>query len=259
MLKPARAFFGIAVLLIFLTALPLSIATGIKGSVYSFLEIPITFSKNTAKAAVDLFYFRRNAQENKELRKSLAQVRFDRFRMEELSRENERFSRLLDIKRNPPANLRRMIASRVISRAASAWNRVFLVDKGTRQGVRVNMLVLSELAVIGKVVEAGPGVSKALLITDPNARIGVLIQRTRQQGVLFGVSGGECRVKYISMDAEVKPGDIIETAGIGGFFPKGLLVGKAERVWKEPGQIYQVAQVKPFADLSRAEEVLLVE
>ena len=259
MLKPARAFFGIAVLLIFLTALPLSIAAAIKGSVYSFLEIPMTLSKNIAKAAADLFYFGKNARENKELRKSLAQIRFDRFRMEELSRENERLSRLLDIKRSAPANLKRMIFARVLSRASSAWNRVFLIDKGTRQGAHANMLVLSELAVIGKVVEAGPGVSKVLLITDPNSRIGVLVQRTRQQGVLFGVPGGGCRVKYLSMESEVKPGDIVETAGTGGFFPKSLLVGKVERVWKEPGQIYQVAQVKLFADLSRAEEVVVVE
>ncbi len=54
---------------------------------------------------------------------------------------------------------------------------------------------------------------------------------------------------------EIKKSDVVESAGYGGFFPKGLLIGEVERAWKEPGQIYQVAEVKPATDLSRIEEV----
>ena len=57
------------------------------------------------------------------------------------------------------------------------------------------------------------------------------------------------------MDVLIKKGDLVESAGLGGSFPKGLLVGKVTHVWKEPGQIYQVAQIQPATDLSRAEEV----
>ncbi len=219
----------------------------------------MSFSRDVAKGALDLFYFRKNAEENKALKKVLSQSRVDRFQMEELSQENARLTKLLSLRKILPPSVRRTIFSRVIARSPSSWNRVFLIDKGKRQGVRPNTLVLSELSLVGKIIEAGPAVSKVLLITDPNFRIGVLIQRTRQEGILFGTSRGECRMKYISMDTEVKAGDLIETAGFGGFFQKGLLVGKVTRVWKEPGQIYQVAEVKPLTDLSRIEEVSIIE
>ena len=259
MFRPTRPFLGIAVLLFFLIALPLSATAAVRGSLISFLEAPISFSKNVAKLFVDLYYFRRNSEENLNLRRALSQLRYDRFQVQELRQENERLTKILDVKRTLPTSVKRSLFSRVIGRSPLAWNRVLLIDKGTRQGIRRNMIVLSDLSLVGKVAEAGSSVSKVLLITDPNSKIGVVIQRTRQEGVLFGTSSGECRVKYLSVDTEVKEGDILETAGFGGYLPKGLLVGKVEKVWKEPGQLYQVARVRPLTDLSRIEEVLCLE
>ncbi len=259
MFRPTRPFLGVAVLLFFLTALPLSASAAIRGTVISFLGAPISFSKNTAKFFVDLYYFRRNADENLALRRAISQLRYDRFQVQEIRQENERLTKLLDVKKTLPTSVRRSLFCRVIGRSPLAWNRVLLIDKGTRQGIRRNMIVLSDLALVGKVIEAGPSVSKVLLITDPNSKIGVVIQRTRQEGVLFGTSSGECRVKYLSVDTEVKEGDVVETAGFGGYLPKGLLVGRIEKVWREPGQIYQVARIKPLMDLSRIEEVVCLE
>jgi len=258
-LKPTRAFFAIAVTVFFLTATPVSTASFVRGSLYSFFETPLSFSRNLAGIVFDLFYFKGNAEENRRLKKTLAAVHLDRLRFREVVLENERLVRLLDIKRSPSASARRMIFSRVIGRSPSAWNKSLLIDKGRNQGVGPHRLVLADMAVVGKIVEAAPGVSKVLLLADPNFRLGVLIQRTRQQGVLFGAPGGECRIKYLSMDETPKVGDLVETAGLGGFIPKGFPVGRVERVWKEPGQIYQVAQVKTFMDLGRIEEVAVVE
>lgn len=259
MFRPTRPFLGVAVLLFFLTALPLSASAAVRGSVISFLGAPISFSKNAAKFVVDLYYFRRNAEENLALRRVISQLRYDRFQVQEIRQENERLTKLLDVKKTLPTSVKRSLFSRVIGRSPLAWNRVLLIDKGVRQGIRRNMIVLSDLALVGKVIEAGPSVSKVLLITDPNSKIGVVIQRTRQEGVLFGTSSGECRVKYLSVDTDVKEGDVVETAGFGGYLPKGLLVGRVEKVWKEPGQIYQVARIKPLMDLSRIEEVVCLE
>ena len=259
MLKPSRAFLGIVVSIFFLTAIPLSTAVFVRSSFYSVLKIPIALSQNTAQVAVDLFYFRKNAEQFKNLKRILSQAQADQLRIEELRQENSRLTKLLNLKQTASLNVRRSIVSRVIGRSPAAWNRAFLIDKGARQGVRTHLLVLSGPFLVGKIIEAGPSVSKVLLITDPSSKIGVLIQRTRQEGVLFGTSSGECRMKYVAINAELNRGDIVETAGFGGFFPKGLAVGTIERVWKEPGQIYQVAEVKPMADLNQIEEVVLVE
>jgi rod shape-determining protein MreC len=257
--RPTRPFLGIAALVFFLTALPLSASAAVRGSVISFLEAPLSFSKGVAKLLTDLYYFRRHADENLELRRALSQLRYDRFQVQEIRQENERLTKILGLRKALPTAAKRTLFCRVIGRSPIAWNRVLLIDKGAREGVRRNMIVLSDLSLVGKVAEAGASASKVLLITDPNSKIGVVIQRTRQEGVLFGTSSGECRVKYLSVDTEVKEGDIVETAGYGGFIPKGLLVGRVVKVWKERGQIYQVAKIKPLTDLSRIEEVVCLE
>lgn len=259
MLKPNRVLFGICVSLFLLAALPLSTAVSFKTSAYSFLEGPIAFSRHAAQFISDLIRFRRNADEARSLRQTLSEIRFDRFQAEELKRENERLTKLLGFRRALSSGIRRSVFARIIGRSPLAWNRAVLIDAGTKQGIKPNMLVMSEMALVGKIVETGSSVSKVLLISDPNSRISVLIQRTREGGILYGTSSGECRMKYISVDADIKSGDIVETAGFGGFFPKAIPVGRIERVWKEPGQIYQVAQITPVVSLARIEEVVCVE
>ncbi len=178
--------------------------------------------------------------------------------MKEALAENARLNRLVEMRSVLPVTTSKAIVGRVIGRSPAAWNRVFLVDKGAEQGMRVNMPALSDSSLIGKVIETGPSVSKVLIITDPNSRVGALVQRTRDQGILYGTFSGECRMKYLSLDAKIQPGDLVESAGYGGFFPKGLVIGRIEKVWKEPGQIYQVALVTPLTNLSRVEEVVCI-
>ena len=259
MLKPIRVFLGIGIFLLILAAIHLSPTARIKSLSYSFLRYPVIFFKDSAKLVVDLYSFRKNAAENHMLKNALAERRFQELEFRELRIENARLTRLLDIRPVVPPSIHHEFFARVILRSAIGWNRVILIDKGTKQGIKPNMLVLSESSVVGKVVLTGPSISQVLLITDPKSRIGALIQRTRQEGLIFGTSSGQCHMKYISIDTEVKPGDHVETAGFGGFFPKGLSIGTVKRAWKEPGQIYQVAEVKPLMDLSRIEEVIAID
>ena len=259
MLKPNRLFLGIGIFLLIVAAIPLSSTAQIKSSAYSLLKHPVIFFNGPAKLAVDLYSFRKNAKENQALKNALAEKRFQALQLQELKLENSRLTKLLELRSVIPPAIHHTFFSRVILRSAVGWNRIILIDKGTQQGIKPNMLVLSESSVVGKVVLAGPGVSQVLLITDPKSRLGAVIQRTRQAGLLFGTSTGACHMKYISIDTEVKPGDTVETAGFGGFYPKGLLIGTVERVWKEPGQIYQVAEIKPLMDLNRIEEVVAID
>lgn len=259
MLKKTRAFFGFAFLLVFLAALPVSTVIAFKSNANSLLKTPFSFSASSVSFLKDLLSFRKNASEVRQLKNTLSQFHLRTFEAEEMSRENARLSKLLNLGQSLVFSPKRMVFSRVIGRSPASWTRAVLIDKGTRQGVRMNLLVLSESSLVGKVIETGPAVSKVLLITDPNFKMSVLIQRTRQAGVLYGTPNGECRMKYISVEAELRAGDVVETAGMGGFFPKGLLIGTIEKCWREPGQMYQVASVKPVTDLSRIEEVALIE
>jgi len=254
-----RTILAVFLVLLVLTALPLSATTPLKNFLYAFVRGPVAVSRAAAGWTLDLWYFRRNAKENRLLRHALGESREVRFQTREALSENRRLTKLLDIKQSIPPPLKKAVVCRVIGRSPSTWNRVFLIDKGSKDGIRPGMGVLAERALAGRVAESWPNVSLVLLVTDPNSRVGALVQRTRQPGILFGTLSGGCRIKYLSVDHEVKKGDLVETGGVGASAAKGLLVGTIQRVWKEPGQIYQVADVKPFADLNRLEEVLVVE
>jgi rod shape-determining protein MreC len=97
-----------------------------------------------------------------------------------------------------------------------------------------------------------------LLITDPNLKVGVMIRRNRQGGIMVGRPGGRCKIIYISLDSDAKAGDKIITAGFGSVFPKGILIGDVEKVGREEGRLYKYAVVRPSQDLSKLEEVLCI-
>ena len=110
----------------------------------------------------------------------------------------------------------------------------------------------------GRVRAVGRRSAKILLITDPNSKVGVVIQKNRQGGILLGRPDGKCKIIYIAMDSDVAPGDKVVTAGFGGIFPKDILVGEVVKVEKEPGRLYKYAVVRTAEDLSRLEEVLCI-
>jgi len=86
-----------------------------------------------------------------------------------------------------------------------------------------------------------------------------MVQRSRYTGVDYGSSDGECRMKYLAMDADVQKGDLVETAPFSEAFPKGIYIGEITEVWKAPGQLYKIASIKLAQETDRLEEVLCVE
>lgn len=198
------------------------------------------------------------SDENRRLRVKLENVRRLAFEREELRLENERLKELLGFRERLAVGLRRAIVCRVIGRSPAGWRDAVILDRGQADGIRTDMPVMSYLGLLGRVIETRPHYAKVRLITHPRFRVGALTQRSRHTGVVTGTPDGECRMKYIAMDADVAVGDVVETAGFSEGFPKGLLIGTIDALWKEPGQIYRVASVHPAADIDRLEEVLCV-
>ncbi|MDO8536133.1 MAG: rod shape-determining protein MreC [Candidatus Omnitrophota bacterium] len=172
-----------------------------------------------------------------------------------ISDDNARLRNLLDFRKMIPYT---SIPAQVIGRDPSNWSNSLIIDKGSSSGIKTNMAVMSTRGLVGRIVETGKLSAKALLITDPNLKVGVLIRRNRQGGILTGMPGDRCKIIYISLDSDVKAGDKVMTAGFGSVFPKGILIGEIEKVGKEEGRLYKYAILKPSQDLSRLEEVLCI-
>ena len=173
-----------------------------------------------------------------------------------LKDENERLKDLLGFRKSIPYTT---VPAQVIGRDPTNWSNSLIINKGLSDGVKPNKAVLSPRGLVGRVLEVGRRSSKILLITDPNSKVGSLIQRNRQGGVVVGRPDGRCRMIYIALDSDVAPGDKVITAGFGSIFPKDIPIGEVVKVDKESGRLYKYAIVKTCEDLSKLEEVLCIK
>lgn len=192
---------------------------------------------------------------NEELRRQVAELTQEVVRLKEVSVENERLRDLLSFKEQIPY---KVISARVIARDSTNWYSTIVIDKGTEHNVIKNMPLITPLGLVGKVTEVSPFLSRCMLIVDPNSRVGAMVERSREVGVVEGYFKGLCRMKYISNNADIKEGDLIISSGSGGIFPKGIAIGKVKSIGTDFGGLYLSASVEPLADFSRLEEVLCV-
>ena len=170
--------------------------------------------------------------------------------------ENQRLRDFLDFRKIVPYQT---VPAQVIGRDPSNWSNSLIIDKGANFGLKRNKAVLSTKGLVGRVVEVGRYSSKVLLISDPNSKVGVVILKNRQGGILVGRPDGKCKMIYISLDSDVRSGDKVITGGFGTVFPKDVVVGDVVKVGKEPGRLYKYAIVRPAQDLSKLEEVLCIK
>lgn len=195
-------------------------------------------------------------EENKILKKNIEILKRRLEEMKVIAAENDRLKVLLDFKKTLPYST---VPAQVIGRDASNWSNSLIINKGSSHGVRPNKAALSTKGLAGRVVEVGKYSSKILLITDPDSKVGVLVERNRQGGILVGRPDSQCRMIYISPDSDVAVGDKVITAGFGSAFPKGIPVGEVVKVDKESGRLYKYAVIKPSQDLSKLEEIFCIK
>ncbi len=194
-------------------------------------------------------------RENEHLKQDLARLQNEKIQLQEAAHANERLQELLDLKK---AAAYHGLAAAVIGRDPSNWYRTLMINKGSRDGVAVDMGVITPTGVVGRVIKAEPAVSQVLLITDRNSAVAALIQRTRDEGLVEGTEKGLARIKYLSLLSDVKEGDLVLTSGLTGSFPKGLSIGTLGRVTKKELDLFQQAELTPTVDFSKIEEVLVV-
>lgn len=191
-------------------------------------------------------------RENGRLRLELEQVRREAGRVAQLER-------LLALRAEVPSET---AAARVVGIDTSSFFRVVRVrlDRGDTE-VRSGMPVLVPEGVVGRIGRVYGRYCDVLLAVDPKSSIDVIVPRTGGRGVLKGVAGENgyhARIEYLLRHEDVREGDAVVTSGVGGVFPRGLPVGTVSAVRRRDFGLYQEAEVTPFVDFARLEEVLIV-
>jgi rod shape-determining protein MreC len=195
-------------------------------------------------------------EENRELKKKIAALQGEVNEYREMSLEGSRLKRVLALEES---TIYPTIAARVVGNEGSSPFRTIMINKGSTDGVKDGLPVIVPDGVLGRVIESSWNYSKILLVTDYNSNIDALVQGSRAQGILQGGGHRLLRLKYVQRTEEVKAGEAVVTSGLGGMFPKGLMLGTVVRADKKDPGLFQTIEVAPSVDFSRIEEVLVLQ
>ena len=199
-------------------------------------------------------YLRSVRRENRELKAELDRMKIDQARLGEDARMAQRVQALLAFKEQ---YVDTTVAAQVIGTSGSEQSRVLYLDKGSNDGIKTDMAVITPTGIVGKIVQVFPQASQVLPLNDQFSGVGVTLKDSRLQGILKGSQNGATTIQYIMADEKVTPGEEVLTSGGDRIFPKGLPVGRVVSV--EPGKdLFLNIRVIPAARLDQLEEVLVV-
>jgi len=219
-----------------------------------FFKLSSGVSHGVRSAWTGYFWLRGARQENERLLEKVRQLELRNDAAAQIESENARLRRLMDFKEALPV---RSLGARVVGRGPDYMASVIYIDRGSSDGVRVNAPVIGENGVLGRVAVASSRTSQVQLITDADAAVGALVERTRSQGVLGGSGDPLLELKYIGNTEQVELDDVVVTSGLDGIFPKGLPLGRV--VESQKGKtVFRLVRVQPVADLLHIEEVLVL-
>ena len=201
------------------------------------------------------FYLVGLEKENQALKKELQDLKLQMNRYREADLANQRLRALLNFKKSIATPL---LPAQLVAFDPSGWFQTILIDKGRNDGVVQDMAVVSAEGLVGRVIGVSNHHAKVLLILDGNSAVDAYIQRSRARGVLVGLGRELCLLKYVQRNEDVQVGDKVISSGMGGVFPKGLLVGTVQEVVRASSGLFQRVEVEPAVNFSRLEEVMVV-
>jgi len=224
------------------------------GAVTPFEKSIVWFQSGVSNLWHNYFYLRGVRQENRDLKQQIERLQLEQARLNEDAQQAHRLQALLGFREQ---FISKTLAAQVIGSSGSEQSRLLYLDKGSRDGIKPDMAVITAAGVVGKVLRVFGTTSQVLLVNDQTSGVGVILEKSRLQGVLRGTPLGEVVLEKVMSDETVQPGERVLTSGGDQIFPKGLPVGTVTQVSPGP-ELFLNIRVKPAADLGRLEEVLVI-
>ena len=200
--------------------------------------------------------------ENEALRERVAELERDARQAEADREENALLRELLELREQ-----RRDLtfeSATVIDRESTNWTSALTLNRGTAHGVEKNDCVVSaEGDLVGVVSAVGYNWCTVLTVIDTDTELGARVFRTQEVAVAEGdlalMGEGELKLSYLSADAQLLSGDVVTTSGLGGFYPRGLVIGTVESVRTGDDGLAQYAVLAPAARLGELSEVFIIK
>lgn len=186
--------------------------------------------------------------QNEELKARLAEL-------EEAELENERLQALVEF---ADENNFASLGAQVIGRPTSSWEGVITINRGSSDGVEAGMPVVAAQGLVGQVVEVAAHASTVRLITDEQSGVAAMVQSSRASGIVRGSVSQELTLDYVDRESLPEVGDVVITSGIGGVYPKGIVIGDITAVDEQRGELYPEITVTSRVPIDEIEEVLVL-
>ncbi|OGO62455.1 MAG: rod shape-determining protein MreC [Chloroflexi bacterium RBG_19FT_COMBO_47_9] len=170
--------------------------------------------------------------------------------------EAQLLSTLVDYERRHVEN--QYTAAAVIARDVSPFMHYVIINRGSDDGLRKGMPVITQQGLLGSIAAVTAGAARVQLINDPGSSINVILQQSGVEGVLNGLITGEIELDMISQNATIQPGDLVITSGLGGNYPANIVIGQVVTIRSDAFTLFQSASVQPAVDFSQLEIVLII-
>jgi rod shape-determining protein MreC len=195
-------------------------------------------------------------QRNAELEAEVARLQTQIIELQSETKEVQVLSALLDFARAHPENT--FVSATVIGRDPSPFIQYVNINRGSDDGLRRGMPVVTHQGLVGRVAAVTASAARIQLITDPVSNINVRLEPSQAEAVIIGQITGEIALDMIPIAASVQPGDLVLTSGYGGNYPADLLVGQISGVRKRDYELFQTASVQPAVDFTQLSIVMVI-
>ncbi len=203
----------------------------------------------------NLFNIRNVMKENEQMKEELTKLQDQNRQLYQLAVENQQLRSILQFKENNAQYT--YIGANITGKDPGNWFDIFTINKGTSHGLEVNDAVITGEGLIGRIIEAGASYSKVLSIIDERSSVSILVNRTRDIGIVSGTTNSDL-VAIMPLEADIIKGDEIISSDFS-TFPKGLFIGKVKSVTKEEYKLHKMVLIEPAVDFKRLEQVFVVK
>ncbi len=258
----------IVILLLALAAVSYSEKSGINiiSNIVSVPAAPLqrAFTFMTKKVNDFFGYFedvKATKTENEALLRKISELERQLLDLDKLTKENKELRDALNFKNQYEEY--DFIGSSIIAKDPGNWFDVFTINRGNKDKLLPDSPVVTAYGLVGRVSKTELVSSRVVSIIDMDSTVSARLSKSRDLIVVRGDvelrSKGLCRADYIPPTADVMPGDTVETSGIGGIYPKGIIIGKVVKVIKNEGQYDSYAIIQPMVDFKRLEDVIVLK
>lgn len=207
----------------------------------------------------NIFSSGKNAEENKKLKEENLELEAQIRMLEGYKTENEQLRAMIDLNDNRTEF--KSVGANVIARDSSEFHSIITIDKGSKEGIKENAVVTVPEGLVGFVYEVGYNYSKVKTVYDSECSVSAICLRSGDMGIIEATAenalSGVCSMNYIDKSAKTVVGDMIETSGTGGVFPRGILIGKVTEIKEDGRNLTLSATVETSVNINNIDKVLV--